>query len=94
MAGQEHLDSKSELQEWAQANGGATPVYTTIDEQGPDHAKQFTVQVLIGGKPHGTGSGRSKQAAAQLAAQAALHALVPGSNPPRSPSSTPATTSR
>ena len=94
LAGQEHLDSKSELQEWAQANGGNTPVYTTIDEQGPDHAKQFTVQVLIGGKPHGTGSGRSKQAAAQAAAQAALHALVSGSNPPQSPSSTPATTSR
>ena len=91
---QEHIDSKSELQEWAQANGGATPVYTTIDEQGPDHAKQFTVQVLIGGKPHGTGSGRSKQAAAQAAAQAALHALVPDSRPTQTPPTTAASSSR
>ena len=94
LTSQAHIDSKSELQEWAQANGGATPVYNTIDEQGPDHAKQFTVQVLIAGKPHGTGSGRSKQAAAQAAAQAALHALLANSQPPQSQSPTPDSISR
>ena len=94
LTSQAHIDSKSELQEWAQANGGATPVYNTIDEQGPDHAKQFTVQVLIAGKPHGTGSGRSKQAAAQAAAQAALHALLANSQPPQSPSPAPESSSR
>ncbi|MDA1216898.1 MAG: ribonuclease III [Chloroflexi bacterium] len=94
LTSQAHIDSKSELQEWAQANGGATPVYNTIDEQGPDHAKQFTVQVLIAGKPNGTGSGRSKQAAAQAAAQAALHALLADSQPPQSPSPTPDSSSR
>jgi len=88
LARQGHIDSKSVLQEWAQANGGATPAYETIDEQGPDHAKEFTVRVMIAGKSHGTGSGRSKQAAAQAAAQAALHALAPDRHAPHNLSTT------
>lgn len=74
---QEHLDkdAKSLLQELAQARMQHTPRYVTVAENGPDHAKEFTVQVLIGGKPYGQGIGRSKQQAAQAAAQMALERL-------------------
>lgn len=74
---QEHLDkdAKSLLQELAQARLQHTPRYTTIAENGPNHAKEFTVQVTIGGVAYGQGTGRSKQQAAQAAAQAALERL-------------------
>jgi ribonuclease-3 len=76
MAADERLrDAKSRLQEWAQATLHATPSYVTVQESGPDHAKQFTVQVLIQGQVYGQGFGRSKQAAEQKAARAALDAL-------------------
>jgi ribonuclease-3 len=65
-------DHKSRLQEWSQREMGVTPVYRTVSERGPDHAKEFTVEVLLGGEVHGRGVGRSKQAAAQSAAKEAL----------------------
>ena len=39
-------------------------------ERGPDHAKEFTVEVTIGGEAYGRGEGLSKQVAAQAAAEA------------------------
>ena len=72
---QSHLDDKSKLQELAQANMRETPQYITTDEAGPDHAKEFTVEVRVGGRSYGTGRGRSKQHAAQAAAQVALKKL-------------------
>ncbi len=69
-------DAKSRLQEWSQAHFQATPYYRTVDERGPDHAKEFTVQALINGVVYGEGEGRSKQLAAQAAAQAALDTLA------------------
>lgn len=65
-------DSKSKFQEWSQANLGDTPHYQTIQEEGPDHDKKFTVQVIVGNKVYGSGIGKSKQIAAQAAAKAAL----------------------
>ena len=65
-------DAKSLLQEWSQATLNLTPSYRTIAAAGPDHAKEFTVEVVIGERVYGQGRGRSKQAAAQEAAQAAL----------------------
>lgn len=65
-------DPKSTLQEIAQSNKLGTPRYVTIDESGPDHAKEFTVEAQINGITYGQGKGSSKQAAAQAAAQAAL----------------------
>ena len=70
-----HKDAKSRLQELAQANMHRTPRYNTVAESGPDHAKEFTVQVTIGGQAYGEGYGPSKQIAAQAAAQAALDRL-------------------
>ncbi|MBN1963739.1 MAG: ribonuclease III, partial [Anaerolineae bacterium] len=55
-----------------------TPVYRTVSSQGPDHAKRFTVAVLIGTTECGRGTGQSKQTAAQAAAQAALAAIEAG----------------
>lgn len=65
-------DHKSRLQEWSQRELGVTPVYRTVSERGPDHAKEFTVEALLGGEIYGRGVGRSKQAAEQSAAKEAL----------------------
>jgi ribonuclease-3 len=65
-------DAKSLLQEVAQSAFQLTPTYRTIKEEGPDHAKKFTVEALIGPRSYGTGCGFSKQAAAQAAAEQAL----------------------
>ena len=69
-------DPKSRLQEWAQTELGQTPHYVTIGSTGPDHAKEFTVEVRIGGQVYGVGVGMSKQKAAQQAARAALDSIA------------------
>jgi ribonuclease-3 len=66
------MDAKSHLQELAQSQAAATPVYKVMSEDGPDHDKVFTVGVYVGGKLRGQGTGPSKQAAQQQAAEAAL----------------------
>jgi ribonuclease-3 len=74
-------DPKSRLQELAQGALGLTPRYRTVKAEGPDHAKQFTVQVFIGDTVCGEGEGPSKQWAAQQAAVDALthqHEWLPG----------------
>ncbi|MBA3531546.1 MAG: ribonuclease III [Ardenticatenales bacterium] len=65
-------DAKSLLQELSQAELGLTPVYKVIAQEGPDHERLFTIQVLAGEEVLGMGQGRSKQVAAQAAARAAL----------------------
>jgi ribonuclease III len=67
-----HKDAKSEFQIWAQARYNVTPHYQVAAAAGPDHAKLFTVQVLVGDEVWGVGEGRSKQAAAQAAAASAM----------------------
>jgi ribonuclease-3 len=68
-------DPKSRFQEWAQAQGYATPQYQTKNSGGPDHSKVFEVAVMIDQVEWGVGSGHSKQAAAKAAAQDALRRL-------------------
>lgn len=65
-------DDKSRLQEAAQGELGLTPAYRTVAAVGPDHAKEFTVEVSLGDVVVGRGVGRTKQAAAQVAAHDAL----------------------
>lgn len=65
-------DPKSRLQELAQGALGITPRYRTVQTEGPDHAKVFTVEVAIGDTVCGVGQGPNKQLAAQRAAQDAL----------------------
>ncbi len=71
-AGSLHKDAKSEFQVWAQARFNRTPHYRVVDSEGPDHAKTFTVRVMVGDENWGEGRGRSKQAAAQAAAAEAM----------------------
>lgn len=67
-----HFDPRSLLQMWAQAELGQTPRYQTIHSSGPDHARQFEVEVHLGNGIRGRGHGFSKQDAAQEAAADAL----------------------
>lgn len=66
------MDAKSHLQELAQSQDGATPVYKVMQEDGPDHDKTFTVGVFVNETMRGQGNGPSKQHAQQKAAEAAL----------------------
>ncbi len=65
-------DSKTRLQEWAQAAGHALPCYTITGEEGPAHDPVFEVEVSVTGQPPVKGRGRSKRAAEQAAAGALL----------------------
>ena len=69
-----YQDAKSRFQELAQDKRGITPHYNTISEEGPDHAKLFTVAVYIGSDEIARGEGQSKQEAEQSAAEAGLKA--------------------
>ena len=80
MAKSLHKDAKSEFQVWAQGEHNITPHYRVVDSEGPDHAKTFTVQVLLDEKVWGVGKGQSKQSAAQAAAEVAL--IKAGANSP------------
>ncbi len=66
------FDSKTILQEQLQQKGNHQLEYRLAGEEGPDHDKRFTVEVMIDGIVCGSGSGRSKQAAEQQAAYQAL----------------------
>jgi len=66
------MDPKSHLQELVQSQEGHTPQYKVLEEDGPDHDKNFTVGVFVDGKLQGTGQGPSKQIGQVLAAEAAL----------------------
>lgn len=71
-------DARSLLQEWSQAEHNLTPSYRTVAATGPDHQKEFAVEVVIGEQVAGRGTGRSKQAAAQAAAGNALQRVQSG----------------
>lgn len=68
-------DPKSRLQELTQARSQQTPVYKLVREEGPDHARRFTVEVIVGGEKLGRGTGSSKQQAEKAAARRALEHL-------------------
>lgn len=65
-------DSKTILQEMVQGMETGKLTYDLLSEEGPDHNKQFTVSVCIGGKQYAVGAGRTKKAAEQEAAYKAL----------------------
>lgn len=65
-------DPKSLFQENIQAKGYPTPKYNVVGEEGPDHNKTFTIDVVVDGKVMGRGTGKSKNEAAQNAAKSAL----------------------
>ncbi len=64
-------DSKSKLQEYAQKQDMQI-CYELLDETGPEHDKEFLVQVRLGNKILSKGSGHSRKSAEQMAAYNAL----------------------
>ncbi len=68
-------DAKTQLQEYTQGQLHVTPSYRIAREEGPDHAKVFTAQVIVDQDVWGEGPGPSKQAAEQAAAEAALRTI-------------------
>jgi ribonuclease III len=68
-------DYKSQLQEITQARHHTAPIYQTIKEDGPDHAKEFTIEVIVNGKIIATGRGNSKRHAETEAARTALESM-------------------
>lgn len=66
---------KTLLQEFTQAKFKQLPAYQVVAVCGPDHAKSFTVEVRLGNRTIGTGSGKSKRAAEMAAARAAWESL-------------------
>lgn len=71
----EGTDHKSELQELSQELFGTLPVYRITAQQGEEHEKIFTSEVLINGEIFGSGEGRSKKESEKSAAAIALDRL-------------------
>ena len=69
-------DAKSRLQELVQAKRLSAPKYKVLEEIGPDHNKQFVVEVFVNGKKEGRGLGKSKSTAEQAAAEGALGKII------------------
>lgn len=69
-------DPKTRLQEKIQADRKITPTYHLLSTEGPDHAKQFKVEVRIHDVSISSASGSSKKDAEQNAARLALDALM------------------
>ncbi len=68
---------KSLLQEKLQAKTKQSPDYRTLKEEGPDHAKIFTIGVYAQDKLIAFGSGKNKKEAEEAAAQNALENITP-----------------
>ena len=72
-----NTDYKTALQELVQQKKNQTLTYTLVGESGPDHDKQFVVQLQLNGQTVGSGSGSSKKRAEQDAARDAMEKLFP-----------------
>ena len=68
-------DYKTVLQEIIQRNPEESVTYIVTDENGPDHNKQFTVEVHLNSNVIGRGTGHSKKQAEQMAAKQALELM-------------------
>ncbi len=73
------LDWKTSLQEVCAARGLGNPVYD-LEGVGPDHAREFTATVMVGGAAMGVGRGSAKKHAEQEAA-ATAYAAITGNTP-------------
>lgn len=70
-----NVDYKTALQEKVQQKKNQVLQYTLASQSGPDHDKQFEVEVTLNGVVVGKGIGSSKKRAEQAAAKAAMEAL-------------------
>jgi ribonuclease-3 len=67
-----NINYKSRILELSQRDGFGIPRYRIVSSKGPEHAKEFTMQIEIAGVVLGEGSGPNKKVAEQNAARAAL----------------------
>ena len=65
---------KTVLQEWAQGQGLPLPAYDVMEINGPEHARDFVVDVTVG-ELHARGAGHSKREAQENAATALLETV-------------------
>ena len=72
-----NADYKTALQELVQQKKNQVLAYKLVGESGPDHDKEFRVELTLNGEVVGMGIGSSKKRAEQAAAQKALEALYP-----------------
>ena len=72
-----NVDYKTNLQELVQRKKDQVLTYRLAGESGPDHDKQFAVEVSLNGVVVGQGIGRSKKKAEQDAARMAIEKLFP-----------------
>jgi ribonuclease-3 len=72
-----NVDYKTTLQELVQQKKNQVLTYAMVGESGPDHDKQFVVEVSLNGTVVGAGNGRSKKKAEQDAARTAIEKLFP-----------------
>ena len=72
-----NVDYKTSLQELVQQKKNQVLSYALVGQSGPDHDKQFDVEVMLNGTVVGRGSGRSKKRAEQMAAKSAMEQLFP-----------------
>mgnify|MGYP001277196984 FL=1 len=68
-------DPKTTLQEIVQKKYKNRPIYTVIQESGPDHSKIYTVKLVINDEDITMGSGSSKRKAESDAAKKALELI-------------------
>lgn len=66
---------KGRLQQLAQRQFHTSPVYRTLAEEGPHHARVFRSEVAIGGLHRAEGTGNNKRSAQVAAARALLSLL-------------------
>lgn len=69
-------DFKSRVQEQLQSTGQKPPRYQVLEATGPDHAREFSIGLMVEGQELGRGRGRSKLEAEQAAAEQAWIALT------------------
>ena len=75
-----NVDYKTTLQEQVQQKKNQVLTYYLTGESGPDHDKQFMVEVHLNGQVVGSGVGSSKKRAEQDAARCALEAYLQNNN--------------
>lgn len=73
-----NADYKTQLQELVQQKRNQVLSYILTGQSGPDHDKQFDVEVTLNGAVVGRGRGSSKKRAEQDAAKNAIASLFPG----------------
>jgi ribonuclease-3 len=67
-----NINYKSRILELAQRDGFGIPKYRVVSARGPEHAKEFTIQIAVAGIALGEGVGPNKKIAEQNAAREAL----------------------